>query len=106
LLDVAHMAVHAVPMTSREAIAWTFDAVTKIPAAVMGLEDYGLEVGKFADMVILQAADPIEAVRLRPTRLAVIRRGRVIARTPPRVSDLMIPERPETVDPASYAPRA
>ena len=106
LLDVAHMAVHAVPMTSREAIAWTFDAVTEIPARVMGLEDYGLEVGKFADMVILQAADPIEAVRLRPTRLAVIRRGHVIARTPPRVTDLMIPDRPETIDPASYAPRA
>jgi cytosine/creatinine deaminase len=106
MLDVAHMAIHAVPMTSREAIAWTFDAVTAIPARVMGLEDYGLEVGKFADMVILQAADPIEAVRLRPTRLAVIRRARVIARTPPRVTDLMIPERLKTIDPASYAPRA
>jgi len=106
MLDVAHMAVHAVPMTSREAIAWTFDAVTEIPARVMGLEDYGLEIGAFADMVVLQAADPIEAVRLRATRLAVIRRGRIVARTPPKVTDLMIPERPETIDPASYAPRA
>ena len=106
MLDVAHMAVHAVPMTSREAIAWTFAAVTEIPARVMGLEGYGLEIGKFADMVVLQAADPIEAVRLRATRLAVIRRGRIVARTPPRVTDLMIPERPETIDPASYAPRA
>src|ERR1700678_1240044 len=106
MLDVAHMAVHAVPMTSREAIAWTFDAVTEIPARVMGLEGYGLEVGKFADMLVLQAANPIEAVRLRATRLVVIRRGRVVARTPPRVTDLMIPERPETIDPASYAPRA
>ena len=91
MLDVAHMAVHAVPMTSREAIRWTFDAVTEIPARLMGLEGYGLEVGSFADMVVLQAADPIEAVRLRATRLAVIRRGRVVARTPPRVSELAIP---------------
>jgi cytosine deaminase len=106
MLDVAHMAVHAVPMTSREAIAWTFDAVTEIPARVMGLEGYGLEIGKFADMVVLQAADPIEAVRLRATRLAVIRRGRVVARTPPKVTDLEIPGRPQTIDPASYAPRA
>ena len=51
MLDVAHMAVHAVPMTSREAIAWSFDAVTEIPARVMGLEGYGLEVGAYADMV-------------------------------------------------------
>jgi len=100
------MAVHAVPMTSREAIRWTFEAVTEIPARVMGLEGYGLEVGRFADMVILQAADPIEAVRLRATRLAVVRRGRVVARTPPKLSELAIADRPATIDPASYAPRA
>jgi hypothetical protein len=32
-------------------------------------------------LVLLQARDPVEAIRLRATRLAVIRRGRVIART-------------------------
>ena len=106
MLDVAHMAVHAVPMTSREAIRWTFDAVTEIPARVMGLEGCGLEVGKFADMLVLQAADPIEAVRLRATRLVVIRRGRVVARTPPTAAELTIPGRSKTIDPASYAPRA
>ena len=51
----------------------------------MGLEGYGLHVGAYADFVLLQAADPIEAVRLRAERLAVVRRGRVIARTPERV---------------------
>jgi cytosine deaminase len=73
---------------------------------VMGLEGYGLEIGKLADMVVPQAADPIAAVRLRAMRLAVISRGRVAARTPPRVTGLMIPERPDPIDPASYAPRA
>ena len=82
MLDVAHMAVHGAPMTSREAIRWTFDAVTEIPARILGLEGYGLAVGAHADMVLLQAADPIEAVRLRATRLFVIRRGKIIARTP------------------------
>ena len=70
----------------------------------MGLEGYGLEVGKFADMLVLQGADPIEAVRLRATRLAVIRRGHVVARTPPTAAELTIPGRPKTIDPASYAP--
>jgi hypothetical protein len=93
-------------MTSREAIRWTFDAVTEIPARVMGLEGYGLEVGKFADMLVSQAADPIEAVRLRATRLVVIRRGRVVARTPPTVAELKIPgptedDRPRVLRPAS-----
>ena len=75
MLDVAHMAVHGAPMTSREAIRWTFDAVTEIPARILGLENYGVAVGANADLVLLQAADPIEAVRLRATRLLVLRRG-------------------------------
>ena len=106
MLDVAHMAVHGAPMTSREAIRWTFDAVTEIPARILGLEGYGLAVGAYADMVLLQAADPIEAVRLRATRLFVIRRGEIIARTPARTAELSLEGRPASLDPASYAPRA
>jgi len=56
-------------------------------------------------MVVLQAADPIEAVRLRATHLAVIRRGEVIARTPERTTSLNLPGRPATLDPADYAPK-
>ena len=105
MLDVAHMAVHAVPMTSREAIAWSFAGVTETAARVMGLEGYGLHVGSYADFVLLQAADPIEAVRLRAERLAVVRRGKIIARTPERATALSLEGRPATVDPADYAPR-
>ncbi len=106
MLDVANMAVHAVPMTSREAIRWSFEAVTTVPAAILGLEGYGLAPGKNADFVILQAADPIEAVRMRATRLAVIRRGKVIAETPPRTAALSLKGRPTSVNPASYAPKS
>jgi cytosine deaminase len=105
MLDVAHMAVHAVPMTSREAIAWSFAGVTETAARVMGLEGYGLHVGAYADFVLLQAADPIEAVRLRAERLAVVRRGHVIARTPQRATALSLEGRPAALDPADYAPR-
>ncbi len=105
MLDVAHMAVHAVPMTSREAIAWSFEGVTEAAARVMGLEGYGLQVGANADFVLLQAADPIEAVRLRAERLSVVRRGRIVARTPERRSSLALEGRPAALDPANYAPR-
>jgi cytosine/creatinine deaminase len=104
MLEVANMAVHAVPMTSREAIRWTFAGVTEAPARIMGLGDYGLAVGKAADLVLLQARDPIEAVRMRATRLAVIRRGHVIAETPARVATLKLPGREARLDPADYAP--
>ncbi len=105
MLEVAHMAVHAQPMTSREAIRWTFDAVTEIPARMLGLEDYGLKVGAYADFVVLQAADPIEAIRMRAPRLQVVRRGKVVASAPPRVVALDLPGRPARLDPADYAPR-
>ena len=105
MLDIAHMAVHAVPMTSREAVRWTFDAVTEISARVLGLESYGLRVGANADMTLLQARDPIEAVRLRAQRLMVLRRGKVIASTSPRETALSLEGRPATLDPADIAPR-
>ena len=105
MLDVAHMAVHAAPMTSREAITWSFAGVTETAARVMGLEGYGLHVGAHADFVLLQAADPIEAVRLRAERLVVVRRGKVIARTPERRTSLALEGRPASLDPADYAPR-
>ena len=98
------MAVHAAPMTSREAIRWAFDAVTEIPARILGLEDYGLRVGAYADMVVLQAADPIEAIRLRASRLAVVRRGKIIASAPAHLTSLNLPDRPARLDPADYAP--
>ena len=81
-----------------------FEAVTANPAKVMQLDGYGLDVGCNADMVVLQAADPIEAIRLKARRLAVVRRGKVIAETPAQVASLSLAGRPATVDPAAYAP--
>ncbi|MEO8667072.1 MAG: cytosine deaminase, partial [Bauldia sp.] len=83
-----------------------FEAVTTNPAKIMGLEGYGLAVGCNADMVMLQAADPIEAIRLKAHRLAVIRRGKVIAELPAQVTSLNLDGRPATVDAASYRPGA
>jgi cytosine/creatinine deaminase len=105
MLEVAHMGLHVAQMTSREAMRFCFEAVTTNPAKVMGLDGYGLVVGNNADMVVLQAADPIEAIRLKARRLAVIRRGSVIAETPAGVATLSLDGRPKRLDPADYAPR-
>ncbi|MEO1677833.1 MAG: amidohydrolase family protein [Pseudomonadota bacterium] len=104
MLEVAHMGIHAIPMTSRDAMAWAFTSVTVNGALAMGLPDPTLRAGGPADMVLLQAADPIEAVRLRATRIAVIRSGKVIARTAPRIAELALDGRPATLDPADFAP--
>ncbi|MBM3520365.1 MAG: amidohydrolase family protein [Alphaproteobacteria bacterium] len=105
MLDVASMGIHAVPMTSREAMRWTFDAVTVNPARTLHLDGYGLAKGCKANFVLLQAKDPIEAIRLRANRLKVVRGGRVIAESDPRLARIHLDGRPATVNGADYAPR-
>jgi cytosine/creatinine deaminase len=98
MLEVAAMGLHVAQMTSQAQMKACFDAVTVNSARIMGLDDHGLAVGKAADFVLLQARDPIEAIRLRATRLMVVRRGEVIARTPPATAALTLPGRPAQVD--------
>ncbi len=94
MLEVAHMGLHVAQMTSQSAMRQCFDAVTVNAARLMGLENYGLEVGCNADFVLLQAGDPIEALRLRATRLKVFRRGVLLAESAPTTSQLHLPGRP------------
>jgi cytosine deaminase len=94
MLEVAHMGLHVAQMTGVDAMRQCFAAVTSTPAAILGLEGYGLAPGCHADFVLLQARDPIEAIRLRSTRLAVVRRGRIVARSPAATATLDLPGRP------------
>lgn len=99
MLEVASMAIHLGHLSSGEAMRRAFDAVTLAPARILGLDGYGVEVGASADFVLLQAGDPIEAIRTRAARLAVVRRGRVVAETPPRQAILHLEGRPNRITP-------
>ncbi|MDY0883201.1 amidohydrolase family protein [Dongia soli] len=98
MLEVASMGLHVAQMTGQAAMRNCFAAVTSNPAEILGLHGYGIAPGCFADMVLLQAADPVEAIRLRATRLKVIRRGKVVAESPAQTARLNLPGRPESVD--------
>ena len=98
MLEVAHMGLHVAQMTGDRAMKACFDAVTSVPAKILGLEGYGVATGCHADFVLLEARDPVEAIRLRATRLAVVRRGRIIAHTPSQRTALDLPARPATTD--------
>ena len=95
MLEVASMGLHLAQMTGVDQMRECFQAITEVPAAIMGLEGYGIRKGCNADLVILQAKDPIEALRLKANRLFVIRRGKVISTSPPAESHLNIPGRPK-----------
>ena len=95
MLEVAQMGLHVAQMTAQPAMRQCFAAVTGNPARILELPGYGLESGCNADFVLLQAHDPIEAIRLRATRLKVFRRGRLLCESAPASSHLHLPGRPE-----------
>jgi cytosine deaminase len=103
MLEAAHMAVHVAQLTGQDDMRNCFQAVTENPARILGLQGYGIAPGCFADLVVLQATDPVEAIRLRANRLLVMRRGRVIAETPAVAAALSLDGRPASVNFAAPA---
>jgi len=91
MLDVAFMGLHVAQMTSPDDMRTCFDMVTVNNAKTMGLTDYGLRIGAKASLVVLDASNPIEALRLRAARLYVVANGRVISQTPRADATLCLP---------------
>ncbi len=98
MLDVAFMGLHVAQMSSPAEMARCFDMVTTSNAAIMHLDHLGLAVGKRASLVVLDAANPVEALRLRAERVAVVSRGRLVAHRPRRDTRLDLPGRPASVN--------
>ena len=83
MLQVAFVGLNLGHMTGYEEIKMAFDAVTKNSAKLMRLDWYGLEEGKAASFVVLNAKSEIDAVRLMSEALYVIKNGKVVAKTKP-----------------------
>ncbi|WP_027142178.1 amidohydrolase family protein [Mesorhizobium sp. WSM3626] len=98
MLDVAFMGLHVAQMSSPADMARCFDMVTNVNAAIMGLDHLGLAVGKRASLVIVDAGNPIEALRLRAERICVIARGKVVAERTRQDTRLSISGRPSQVN--------
>jgi len=98
MLEVAHMGLHVAQMTGIDAMHACFDAVTVNAARILGLERYGIEPGCDANVVVLDARDAVEAIRLRAARLAVVSRGKVVSRAPVARATLSLEGRPTEVD--------
>jgi cytosine deaminase len=98
MLEVANMALHVGQMTGVEEMRACFAAVTENAAKILNLKGYGVAVGCNADLVVLQAADPVEAIRLSAERLFVVRRGRILAQATPRASTLRLGGAENVVD--------
>ena len=98
MLEVAHMALHCCHMTGIDEMISCFDAVTTNAASILHLDKYGIDNGSNGDLVVLQCKDSIEAIRLKPARLFVVRRGKVISSTKPIKYDINLGLKTESED--------
>jgi cytosine/creatinine deaminase len=82
MLDALFMLVHGSQMSGRTELFRAFDMVTHNPLVGAG-RDWTIEAGKPANLILLDCADEVEAIRLRPAVRIVVRQGRVVAETEP-----------------------
>jgi cytosine/creatinine deaminase len=82
MLDVASMLVHVGQMTGSAEIDACYNMVTWQGAKTLNVADqYGIEVGKPANLIVLDGIDRFDAIRRRATVCHVISRGKLLAST-------------------------
>ena len=80
-LQVALILCHAAQLSVPAEIDDALASIRHSAARIMGVAGYGTEPGCAADLVIVDADDMHEALRLQANRRWVIRRGRIVAET-------------------------
>ena len=80
-LEIALLLAHAAHMSTPKEIEQIFDMATVNAARLLGLKNYGSSPGCQADLVVLDAYSPAEAITLQAGRRFVIKRGHLVAET-------------------------
>ena len=84
MLAAAQLALFLCHMSGYEEIQDVLDLITTNAAKALRVTDrYGIEEGKPADFLVLDAPSAFEALRLLPARLHVFKQGREVATTTP-----------------------
>lgn len=81
LLQIANLNAHLAHLSGEAEIQQSLQMVTHNPAQALGLSDYGIAVGKRADLVVLDTTTGLEAVTTIPPRLATFKNGRLLVQT-------------------------
>ncbi len=98
MLFAALLAVHLGHMTSPAELDAVFEMVTTHGyRSVTGGVPRRIAPGEPADLVILDAVSPVEALRLMPVPLYVVRRGRIVVQSEPARITVQTPDGGRTV---------
>ncbi len=81
ILQTAMLAIPVAHLGGADDLGTVLPMITKNPARAIGLKDYGIAEGKLADLVLLDTKVVGEAIIDIPTRLFVIKNGRVTVET-------------------------
>ncbi|WP_055668899.1 amidohydrolase family protein [Desnuesiella massiliensis] len=81
LMQIAMLAIPVSHLGGADDLPTVLPMITSNPAKALGLKDYGLEVGKNADLVLLDTKAVSEAIIDIPDRLFVIKNGKIIVET-------------------------
>ncbi|WP_035402130.1 MULTISPECIES: cytosine deaminase [Bacillus] len=99
MLQVLHMGIHVSQLMGYEEIVRSFDLITDNSARTLHIEDsYGIEAGKPASFIVLDAENEYEAIRKQAAVLYSIRNGRIIAQTSPRQTSILLGEQRESIN--------
>jgi cytosine deaminase len=80
LLRQALIAAMVAHLGNLDQLDWLLELITLNPARALGLTDYGLAAGRRADLVVLDAATPAQAITEQAEKLWVIKAGRIVVR--------------------------
>jgi len=80
MLERAMLVAYRSTFRRDDDIELALDAATYGGSRALGLKPYGLTVGAPADLVVVSARTPAEAVVARPVRELVLKAGRIVAR--------------------------
>ncbi|MER2107624.1 MAG: cytosine deaminase [Solibacillus sp.] len=98
MLQVAHMGIHVAQLMGYEDIVNSVDFITKNSARTLQIEDvYGVEEGKPANFIVLNAENEYEAIRKQATVRYSFRNGKIIAETKPAQTTITLAEGTENV---------
>ncbi|MFS0559467.1 cytosine deaminase [Terribacillus sp. 179-K 1B1 HS] len=91
MLQVLHMGIHVTQLMGYDQIVNSIDMITANSARTLHIEEkYGIEEGKPANLIVLEAENEYEAIRKQAAVLYSVRNGEVIAETKPRDTNITL----------------
>ena len=94
-LSVANFVAHVAHLSSVKEIEAAFDMPRYNAAKTLQLENYGVEQGAYANLILFHATSAADAIRRQSERLYVIRQGKVLVECEKKIS--FAPELPFAV---------